>query len=35
MTQYATENTWGWVCIALGLARIAALTVNGTFADTW
>ncbi|MDB5540509.1 MAG: hypothetical protein JWQ89_2236 [Devosia sp.] len=34
MTQYLPENAWGWLCIAAGLARLLALAVNGTFADT-
>lgn len=34
MLRWLPENTWGWVCIVLGLLRLIALTVNGTFADT-
>ena len=34
MTAYMSENAWGAVCILLGIARLAALAVNGTFADT-
>jgi hypothetical protein len=34
MTQYMGENGWGWLCVGLGLGRLAALAINGTFADT-
>lgn len=31
----ADETVWGAACIAIGLVRLAALVINGTFADTW
>lgn len=34
LTQYLPENTWGWISIALGLARLIALAINGTFQNT-
>lgn len=34
MLLWMDENTWGWNCIGLGIARLLALGVNGTFADT-
>lgn len=34
MLQYLPENGWGLVCIALGVARLLALGINGTFAGT-
>lgn len=34
MAYYMPENAWGWLCIAIGLVRLLALAVNGTFADT-
>ena len=30
-----TETGWGWLCLLIGLLRILALIVNGTFAGTW
>ena len=30
----ASENAWGWSCLLFGAARLCALIVNGTFADT-
>lgn len=30
-----TEETWGWICVAIGTLRLLALIINGTFADTW
>ena len=35
MLRITSEDTWGWICIAAGAAWLIALTVNGTFADTW
>lgn len=35
LARIATEPVWGAVCLALGLFRLAALTVNGTFQGTW
>jgi len=29
--QYAPPWVWGYVCVAIGVGRIAALVVNGTF----
>lgn len=29
------ENTWGWIFITVGLLRLLALIINGTFANTW
>ena len=34
MAHYAPENAWGWLCVMLGIARLMALVINGTFADT-
>lgn len=34
MLQWMTEEAWGWNCIGLGIARLLALAVNGTFSDT-
>lgn len=31
MAHYATEETWGWVLVCLGMIRIFALVLNGTF----
>ena len=31
LEQHAPAQTWGLVCAAIGLARVGALTVNGTF----
>lgn len=30
-----SETGWGWLCVGIGGARVLALVVNGTFADTW
>jgi len=35
MLDIMSENAWGWVFILVGVARIIALTVNGTFQDTF
>ncbi|MGO4287491.1 hypothetical protein [Bosea sp. TAB14] len=29
------ESTWGWFAIAIGVFRLLALVVNGTFSGTW
>lgn len=34
MLEHAPENAWGWLCIALGILRLLALAINGTFANT-
>jgi hypothetical protein len=34
MTRIMSEDAWGWVCIGLGLIRLVALVINGTFANT-
>lgn len=34
MLRYMPENAWGWFCILAGTARLVALALNGTFADT-
>lgn len=34
MTQYMPQQGWALVCITIGLARLLALAINGTFADT-
>ena len=31
LAEWANEETWGAGCIVVGLARLAALTINGTF----
>ena len=31
LAEWAPEQTWGAACLAVGFARFAALTVNGTF----
>lgn len=31
----ASEEAWGWTCLIFGGARLVALIVNGTFADTY
>lgn len=25
------EDVWGWICVVIGVSRLVALTVNGTF----
>ncbi len=35
MLRVASEVTWGAICLAAGTAWVLALTVNGTFANTW
>lgn len=34
MLHWMPENAWGWNCIAIGIARLMALAINGTFANT-
>lgn len=34
MTQYLSQTNWGTVCVGIGIARLLALAINGTFADT-
>ena len=31
LLRVADPLTWGWVCLSLGLFRLAALVINGTF----
>lgn len=35
LARLADEWVWGWFCLTLGLFRLAALTVNGTFRESW
>lgn len=35
MAVMASERTWAVTAIAIGLFRLAALIVNGTFSSTW
>lgn len=35
MAAIASESVWGWLAIAIGTFRFAALIINGTFASTW
>lgn len=35
MAAMASEPTWGWAAIMIGVFRLLALIVNGTFASTW
>ncbi len=30
-----SEEAWGWLAVLIGGARLTALIINGTFADTW
>ncbi len=34
MTQYLMQSQWGLACVSIGVARLVALAINGTFADT-
>lgn len=34
MLFWMPETAWGTLCVCLGLLRLVALTINGTFADT-
>ena len=31
LKQYGSVGSWGWACVTVGGARVAALFVNGTF----
>ncbi|MAZ84225.1 MAG: hypothetical protein CML31_14035 [Rhizobiales bacterium] len=33
LSRIASEQTWGVICVGLGLGRLFALIVNGTFQD--
>jgi hypothetical protein len=35
MARMAPEEVWGLAAIVIGLVRLAALVINGTFASTW
>lgn len=35
LARLADETIWGAVCVAVGLLRLTALVINGTFAGTW
>jgi len=35
MAAIMPENAWGWFAISVGVFRLLALIVNGTFAGTW
>ncbi len=35
MAAIMTENAWGYFAICVGVFRLLALVVNGTFAGTW
>jgi hypothetical protein len=35
MLRIASEEAWGGICIAAGGLWLLALTINGTFANTW
>jgi len=35
MLRIASEETWGAICIIAGALWLTALTINGTFANTW
>ena len=35
MASMASENVWGWAAIAIGISRLFALILNGTFPTTW
>lgn len=34
LSRLGTEDQWGWACFIFGVARLIALIINGTFADT-
>lgn len=34
MEAMAAEEVWGWGCFLIGIVRVAALVINGTFWDT-
>lgn len=29
LERIASENTWGWFCLAIGVSRLVALAING------
>jgi hypothetical protein len=35
LAALAPEWVWAWICFSIGLIRLLALLINGTFADTW
>lgn len=35
LARLATEFTWGILATSIGLLRLTALVINGTFYDTW
>lgn len=35
MAAMMNESTWGWLAIGIGVFRLVALIVNGTFSGTW
>lgn len=35
MAVIMNEATWGWLAIWIGVFRLIALVINGTFAGTW
>lgn len=35
MSYVATENTWGLFAVSIGMMRLLALFINGTFPRTW
>lgn len=32
---FIAERIWAWGCLSIGLLRLLALAINGTFAQTW
>lgn len=35
MAAMMNERVWGWLAISIGVFRLLALIINGTFAGTW
>lgn len=35
MAAMMEEGTWGWLAITVGVFRLLALIINGTFSGTW
>ena len=35
LARLADETVWGSACIAIGVVRLLALVINGTFAESW
>lgn len=35
LSAVATENEWGWACLGFGGARLIALFINGSFANSY